>query len=124
MLGIIDDSYDAFVWVTAQFSRPMNNWWLNCKQLAAIPDSFDSLIEELRKTSWLPNIRDDAINALFGITQGDMNYAYTKLFDDFLRRSRQPRTNDLQRVRFISGLANFQLQTQAKSHRSHKRDYN
>jgi phage tail sheath gpL-like len=96
MLGITAHSYDAVVWVTAQFSGAQNNWWLNRKQQAAVPDSFDSLVEELRKTSMLPNIQDDAINALLGITQGNMSYAaYTQMFNDFLRRSRQPLTNDL-----------------------------
>jgi hypothetical protein len=102
---------------------PLSNWWLNRKQPVVIPDSFDSLVEELRKTSLLPNIRDDAINALLGVTQGNMSYAaYTQRFNDFLRRSRQHLTDDLQCVRLISGLANFQLKTKAKSHRS-KRGY-
>jgi hypothetical protein len=35
--------------------------------------------------------------------------------------SRQYLTNDLQCVRLIGGLANFQFQTQAKSHQSKKR---
>jgi hypothetical protein len=48
-----------------------------------------------------------------------MSYAvYTQQFNDFLRRSRQHMAADLQCVRFINGLANFQLHTQAKSHRS------
>jgi hypothetical protein len=53
-----------------------------------------------------------------------MIYAlYTKQFNDFLRRSRQKLTADVQCVRFINGLANFELKTQAKSHRS-QRGYN
>jgi hypothetical protein len=69
----------------------------------------------------LPNIRDDVVNAMLGITQGNMSYAvYTQHFNDLLRRSRQHLTYDLQRVRFISGLANVQLHTQAKSHRSQR----
>jgi hypothetical protein len=77
------------------------------------------LVEELRKTSLLPNIQDDAINAMLSITHGNMSYAvYTHQFNDFLRRSRQQLTADLQCVRFIHGLANFNLQTHAKSHRS------
>jgi hypothetical protein len=37
----------------------------------------------------LHNIRDDEINALLGLTQGNLSYAdYTQLFNDFLRRSR------------------------------------
>jgi hypothetical protein len=121
LLGIVADSYDEVIWVTSQFSRPMNMWRLNRKQQSAIPTSFDSLVAELRKTSLLPNIQDDAINALLSITQGNMSYAvYSQQFNDFKRRSRQHLTNDLQCVRSINGLANFQLQTQAKSHRSHK----
>jgi hypothetical protein len=107
------------MWVIAQFSGPLNNWRLNRKHHASILDSFDSLAEELRRTSLLPNIRNDAINAMLGITQGNIRYAAcTLLFNDFLRRSRQPLTDDLQCVRFISGWVDFQLRTQDKSHRS------
>jgi hypothetical protein len=74
--------------------------------------------------SLLPNIQDDANNAVLGVTQGNMSYAvYTQLFNDFSRKSRQSLTADLQCARFINGLANFQMQTQAKSHRS-QRGYN
>jgi hypothetical protein len=95
--------------------------WLNRKQQAAIPTTFDLLVEELRKIALLPNIQDNAINALLNITQGNMSYAvYTHQLNDFLRRSRQQLAADLQYVRFINGLANFDLKTQAKSHRSQK----
>jgi hypothetical protein len=47
MLGIIANSYDAVVWVTSRFSGPpFASWWLNRKQQATIPDSFDSLVED------------------------------------------------------------------------------
>eukprot|EP00193_Tetraselmis_chui_P007707 CAMPEP_0177768450 /NCGR_PEP_ID=MMETSP0491_2-20121128/9727_1 /TAXON_ID=63592 /ORGANISM="Tetraselmis chuii, Strain PLY429" /LENGTH=175 /DNA_ID=CAMNT_0019285257 /DNA_START=1352 /DNA_END=1879 /DNA_ORIENTATION=- len=50
-----------------------------------------------------------------------MSYAlYTQQFNDSWRRSRQKLTADDQCVRFINGLANFELKTQAKSHRSHR----
>jgi hypothetical protein len=62
----------------------------------------------------LPSLPDDAINAVLGLTQGSLSYS---LFNYFLRRSRQFFTDDLQCVRFINGLANFQLQTPAKSDR-------
>jgi hypothetical protein len=53
-----------------------------------------------------------------------MSYALcTHRFNDFLRRSCQKLTDDVQCVRFINGLANFELKTQAKSHRS-QRGYN
>jgi hypothetical protein len=42
MLGNNDE-----LWVTSQFSGPLNRWWLKHKQQAAIPTSFDSLVEEL-----------------------------------------------------------------------------
>jgi hypothetical protein len=78
-----------------------------------ILDYFDSLVDEIRKTSMLPNILDDLIIARLGLTQGNLSYStnftYTQLFSDFLLRSRQRLTDDLQCVRFISGLANFQL---------------
>jgi hypothetical protein len=67
---------------------------------------------EIRKTSMLPNIRDGEINAMLGLTQGNLSYAtYAQMFNDFLRRSRQPLTDDLQCVRFINGLTNFHLRT-------------
>jgi hypothetical protein len=67
----------------------------------------------------LPNIRDGANNALLGLTQGNLSYAdYTQLFNDFFLRSRQHLTDDLRCVRFITGLTNFQLHTQAKARRS------
>jgi hypothetical protein len=47
---------------------------------------------------------------MLGLTQGNLSYAdNTQLFNDFLRRSRQPLTDDLSCVRFINGLANSQL---------------
>jgi hypothetical protein len=121
LLGITADSYDSVIWVTSQFSRALNGWWLNRKNQAVIPSTYDLLVAELRKTTFLPNIQDDAINALLNLTQGIMSYAvYVKQFNDFLRRSRQILTADVQCVRFINGLANFALKTQAKSHRSQK----
>jgi hypothetical protein len=39
-----------------------------------------------------------------------MSYAlYTQRFNDFLRRSRQKLTADVQCIRFINGMANFEL---------------
>jgi hypothetical protein len=32
-------------------------------------------MEEIRKPSLLPNIRNDAINAILGLTQGNLSYA-------------------------------------------------
>jgi hypothetical protein len=119
VLGITADSYDSVIWVTSQFSGHLNGWWLNRKNQAAIPSTFDLLVAELRRTTFLPNIQDEAINALLNLTQGSMSYAlYTKQYNDFLRRSRQNITADVQCVRFINGLANFTLKNQAKSHRS------
>jgi hypothetical protein len=84
LLGIIADSYDAMIWVTSQFSGPLNIWWLNRKHQAAIPTTFDMLVAELRKTFMLPNIQDDAIDAMLNITHGNMSYAvYTHQFNDF-----------------------------------------
>jgi topoisomerase IA-like protein len=67
MLGINPDSYNAVVWVTSQFFGPLNSRWLNRKQRDPIPDTFDSLVRDIRKTSLLPNIRDDAIYAMLGL---------------------------------------------------------
>jgi hypothetical protein len=72
----------------------------------------------------LPNIQDDAINALLSLTQGNTSYAlYTRQFNDFSRRSRQQLTVDVKCVRFINGMANFELTTHVKSYRS-QRSYN
>jgi ADP-ribose pyrophosphatase YjhB (NUDIX family) len=121
LLGITADSYDSVIWVTSMFSRHVNGWWLNRKVQVAILSTFDQLVAELRKTTFLPNIQDDAINALLNLTQGSMSYdVYAEQFNDFLRRSRQNLTADVQCVRFINGLAIFALETQGKSHRSHK----
>jgi hypothetical protein len=80
------------------------------------------MLADIRKTFLLPNIRDDAINAILGLTKGNLSYAtYTQLINDFLRMSRQ--ADDLPCVRFISELANFQLQTQGKSHHSEQKGY-
>jgi ADP-ribose pyrophosphatase YjhB (NUDIX family) len=118
LLGITADSV---IWATSQFFGHLNGWWLNRKVQAAIHSTFDQLVAELHKTTFLPNIQDDAINAMLSLTQGSMSYAlYTQQFNDFLRRSRQNLTVDVQCVRFINGLANFELKTQAKSHRSQK----
>jgi hypothetical protein len=85
MLGITADSYDSVIWVTSQFSRHLNGWWLNRKTQAAIPSTYDELVAELRKTTFLPNIQDDAINALLSFTQSStMSYAlYTKQYNDY-----------------------------------------
>jgi hypothetical protein len=105
-VNLYADSHSFVMWVTSPFFEPMNSWWLNRKHQDVIPYSFDSLADEIRKISQ-PNIRNDAINAAFGLTQGNLSYAtYTSVFNDFLRRSRQPITDDLQCVRFIGGLAN------------------
>jgi hypothetical protein len=64
LLGITTDSYDAMIWVTSQFFGPSNNVWLKRKKRAAIPAAFDLLVAKLRKTSLLPNIKDDAINVM------------------------------------------------------------
>jgi hypothetical protein len=112
LLGITADSYDSVIWVTSQFSGHLNGWWLNMKMQAVIPSTFDLLVVEPRKTIFLPNIQDDAINALLNLTQGSMSYVlYTKQFNDFLRWSRDKLTADVQCVRFINGLANFELRT-------------
>jgi hypothetical protein len=55
MLGINADPYNAIVWVTSKFSRPLNIWWLNRKQHVCIPYSFESLVGVIRKTSLLPS---------------------------------------------------------------------
>jgi hypothetical protein len=79
LLGITAYSYVSVIWVTSQFSVHLNGWWLNRKDQAAIPSTFDLLVAELRKTTFLPNIQDDAINALLNLTQGITSYAlYTK----------------------------------------------
>jgi hypothetical protein len=80
------------------------------------------LVAELRKTTFLPNIQGDAINALLNLTQNNMMscVVYTKQYNDFLRRSRQNLTADVQCVRFINGSTTSTLKNQAKSHRAQK----
>jgi hypothetical protein len=89
LLRITADSHDSVIRVTSQFFGHLKGWWLNRKVQAAIPSTFDLLVAELRKTTFLPNIHDDAINAVLNLTQGSMSYAlYTLRLNDFLRRSR------------------------------------
>jgi ADP-ribose pyrophosphatase YjhB (NUDIX family) len=120
MLGITYDSYDSVMWDTSQFFGQLNGWWLNRKTQPPIPSTYNELVMELRKSTFLPNIQDDAINALLIFTQSNtMSYAlYTKQYNDFLRRSRHNMTADVQCVRFINGLANSSLKNHAKSHRA------
>jgi hypothetical protein len=56
LLGITTDSSDSVVRVTSQFSGHLNGLWLNRKVQDAIPSTFDLLVAELRKTTFLPNI--------------------------------------------------------------------
>jgi hypothetical protein len=115
MLGISPDTYDSVIWVTSQFVGHLNGWWLNRKNQPPIPSTYDELVTELRKSMFLPNIKDDAINALLNFTQSStMSYAvYTKQYNDYLRRSREHLTASEQCVRFINGLANNTLKNQA-----------
>ena len=120
MLGITADSYDAVFWVTSQFAGLLGGWWLNRKDRPPIPSTYNELVEEIRKSTFLPNIQDDAITALLSFTQSNtMSYAlYAKKYNDYLRRSRQDLTAEVQCVRFINGLASDALKKLAKSHRA------
>jgi hypothetical protein len=69
------DTYNVVVWVTSQFSGPLNSWWLNRKTHAAIPHTFDSFVIEIRKTSVLPNTKDNSITDMLLLTQGSRTYA-------------------------------------------------
>jgi hypothetical protein len=51
----------------------VNGWWLNRKVQASISSTFGMLVAELRKTTFLPNIQDDAINFMLNLTQGSMS---------------------------------------------------
>jgi hypothetical protein len=46
LLGITADSYVSVIWVTSHFSGHLNGWWLNRKDQAAIPSTFDLLVAE------------------------------------------------------------------------------
>jgi hypothetical protein len=122
MLGITPDSYDSVIWVTSQFLGHLNGWWLNRKTQPPIPSTYNELVTELRESMFLPYIKDYAINALLSFTHSNtISYAlYTKQYNDFLRRSRQHMTADVQCVRFINGLANSTLKNHAKSHQAQK----
>jgi uncharacterized membrane protein YgcG len=122
MLGITPDSYDSVIWVTSQFAGHLDGWWLNRKTQPPIPATYNELVTELRNSTFLPNIKDDAINALLSFTRSStMSYAfYTKQYNDYLRRSRQPLSADVQCVRFINGLANSALKNHTKSHRAQR----
>jgi hypothetical protein len=121
VLGINADTYNVIVWVTSQFLGPLNGWWLNCMQHVAIRYSFDTLVEEIRKTSFLPNICDGATNSVLGLTQGNLSYAEYTAFQPLFTKVMS--TSHTLSVRFIIGLADFQLATQAMSHRSQHKGY-
>jgi hypothetical protein len=53
LLGITAYSYDSVIWVTSQFFGHLNGWRLNRKVQAAMPSTFDQLVAELRKTTFL-----------------------------------------------------------------------
>jgi hypothetical protein len=107
MLRINPDTHNVVVWVTYQFSGPLNSWWLTVTH-AAIPNTSDPFVAEIRKTSLLPNIRNDEITDMLLLTQGSRTYAvYTRQFDDFLQRSRHLFSDVVQCVTFIKGLSNF-----------------
>jgi hypothetical protein len=95
MLGINHVSYNAVMWASSEFHGPLNSWLLNRKTHGSIIGTFNSLVtSDIRKTTMLPNIRDDAITSLIGLTQGSLSYAdYTQQFNDFIWRSRHPRTD-------------------------------
>ena len=65
MLGIAADSYDAVFWVTSQFSGHLGGWWLNRKNQPPIPSTYNELVTELRKSTFLPRIR----RALYRLTE-------------------------------------------------------
>jgi hypothetical protein len=101
------DSYNAVVTITIYLSCTLKSLWLTRKHHASIPDTFDSWVIGTRKTSLPHNIRDDVVNAPIGLTQGSLSYAnYTQQFNDFLMRSRQPLTDNIQCARFIDGFVN------------------
>jgi hypothetical protein len=56
MLGSNADSRNIGMRVTSQFCGPLSRWWLNRKQHASIPNTFDSLVIEIRKMSVMPNV--------------------------------------------------------------------
>jgi hypothetical protein len=56
-LRITVDSYDAMLWITSQFSGPLNSWRQKCKQYADLPANVDLHVEELRKTPCYPTFR-------------------------------------------------------------------
>jgi hypothetical protein len=75
MFGINPDTYKVVVWVMSQFPGFLNKWWLYRKTQAVIPYAFDSLVIEIRKTSLLPIIIEDAITDMILITQGSHRHA-------------------------------------------------
>jgi hypothetical protein len=76
LLGITAHSYDSVIWVTSQFSGPLNGKWLNRKHRAAILATLNLLVAELRKKSMLSNIQDDAINTLVMQKHYDCEFSF------------------------------------------------
>jgi hypothetical protein len=97
---------------------------LNRKTQGSLPITFDARVTEIRKTSTLLNIRDDANKSMidmFFTKVDELCVQHTMQFNDSLHMSRQPLTDAIQYVRSISELAGFELPTQGKSHPSQQK---
>jgi hypothetical protein len=69
MLGPYPDISSAVIWVTSQFGGPTIKWWLNANIRGQVPRTFTKLVESLKKTTLMSDIRDNAINSLMALNQ-------------------------------------------------------
>jgi hypothetical protein len=77
------------------------------------------LVGALKKTALLPNIRDNAINSLMALKEGNKSFhKCTITLNDFERHFKYSMNDDIMCNRFIHGMANATLKTLAMSHRA------
>jgi hypothetical protein len=75
MLGLEPDTYNTVIWVMSQFGGSVAlNWWLNTKTRGHVPQTFTELFEALKKTTFLPSIRDNVMNSMMAINHVNMTF--------------------------------------------------
>jgi hypothetical protein len=67
MMGLDPETCNAVIWIGSQLGGRALNWWFNEKTIGQVPQSFTWLINALKKTIFLPNIKANAINSLMAL---------------------------------------------------------
>jgi hypothetical protein len=92
--------------------------WVDAKARDQAPRSFTEPVEALKKTTLLPNIRDNSMNSMMALNQAGKPFQeYPRLLNDFERRLKADMNDGVRCNRFIIGEANITLMTHALPHR-------